>query len=59
MIERQYHQLRLDILKAETDQDKEQVKESIRAYEKEEGDPILAGDLWDFYDLIINKKTKQ
>jgi hypothetical protein len=57
MIEKQYHQLRLDILRAETEEEKEQVKESIRAYEKENEDPVLAGDLWDFYDLIINKKV--
>lgn len=57
MIEKQYHQLRLDILRAETEEEKEQVKESIRAYEKEDGDHVLVGDLWDFYDLIINKKV--
>ena len=54
----EYHQIRLNILKAETDEDEEQVKLSIREYTDQWPEINQAEILWDFYDLIINQKKQ-
>jgi len=54
----EYHQIRLNILKAETKEDEKQVKLSIREYTKQWPENNQAEILWDFYGLIINKKNK-
>ena len=57
-IDLEYNQIRLDILRAEDSKKLQKaIKESIRKFEKDYGVKIMVSRLWDFYDLIINKKT--
>jgi len=58
-IDSEYNQIKLNILKVEysTDQEKEVVKESIRKFENDYELNEMNSRLWDFYDLIVNRKT--
>lgn len=58
IIDSEYNQIRLDILKAENKEENEAIKESIREFDDKYKVAIMVERLWDFYELIINKKTK-
>ena len=54
-----FNTVKLEILRAKTEEAEEQAKKSIRAFTEEIQDEGLDQQLWDFYDLIINYKTKK
>lgn len=54
-----YNNIRLDILKCKDGEiEEEKVKQSIRDFEAKFKDDLYTEKLWDFYELIINRKTK-
>ena len=58
-IDLEYNQIKLNILKVEfeSDEAKEVVKKSIRKFAEDYELKEMNSRLWDFYDLIVNRKT--
>ena len=58
-IDSEYNQIKLNILKVEfeSDEAKEVVKKSIRKFAEDYELKEMNSRLWDFYDLIVNRKT--
>lgn len=58
-LETTYNKIRLYILKCKDGEiENETVKQQIRDFEAKYKDDAHTEKLWDFYELIINRKTK-
>jgi len=57
-IDLEYNQIKLNILKSNEPEEHEKVKESIRQFGTDYELEDMTQQLWDFFDLMLNKKTK-